>query len=107
MADMEQIKHLIYLGIGIEEAIRYGGGVNDKERSELEDYEFRQKIDKETEYEKYLDRLIDNQIDKGNSKALIWAMEKKIGRYAGSGSESGTISIHVHSGNAGDIVEEG
>jgi hypothetical protein len=103
-----QIKALMKLGASLEDALRYVGVEADEAyRKELVEYGFKLKVDEAEELEKKLRELIDTQIEKGNEKALIWALEHKVGRYSGGVAASGVINITIAKSGGGGIVEEG
>jgi hypothetical protein len=108
MGDMEQVKALIRLGIGVEDACRYAGGdFTEAGKAELQEYEFKSKIDEARKYEDWLGEVIEKQVERGKSEALTWAMEKKLGRYSGGQIGTGIVNITISDKVQSDIVEEG
>lgn len=108
MGDMEQVKALIRLGIGVEDACRYAGGdFTEGGKAELQEYEFKSKIDEVQKYEDWLGEVIEKQVERGKSEALTWAMEKKLGRYSGGQIGTGIVNITISDKVQSDIVEEG
>lgn len=111
MADKKQLekaKDLIKLGVSVENAVKYAGGdFSEEEKSVLNHCEFVHKVDKEASYEKQLDELIKEQIERGVGTALLWALEHKIPKYAAKSVQGGDIHIHVEEGDFKDISEEG
>jgi hypothetical protein len=108
MVNIEQVKALMRMGAGLDDALRYvGGRVGDVERQELAEYEFRLKLDEAAELERKLRDVIEVQVEKGSSRALLWALEKKLARYNGGGAADGVITITIGQSERSDIVEEG
>jgi hypothetical protein len=105
---LEEAKALIDIGLSVDEAEKYTGDIfSGAQREALERCVLKYMREELKRRERQLDELIEYQVERGKEAALIWAMERKIPKYAAKGLAGGDVHLYVKEEDFSDIVEEG